>query len=272
MPTLDTTRRDQVTVEAETVEAALVEISSELGEDAEIMRAQKVHRGGVGGFFAKEMVQLTARRRRGQSAPLRPKQKGSGIAGVLERMAQDADAGDGDFRSALRRELASAPSDTETEGFLAAVGWEEDSAGNLEDHTPPAIVSSEPAADAVTPAVDDEGAAEIAPEPIAVGPVLQTVPPLDEPVTFGVEPASEPTPTAGEVIPVAFPVEPEFDEAAAIEIERVAPEPVAEPVAEAIPDDVVSSRLDGVDAPEGMGAVDWGTTSLLRLGSRSDCR
>ena len=65
MPTLDSTRKDQVTVEAETVEDALVKISAELGEDVEIMRAQKVHRGGVGGFFAKEMVQLTARRRRG---------------------------------------------------------------------------------------------------------------------------------------------------------------------------------------------------------------
>ena len=73
MPTLDTPREDQITVEADTVEAALAEITTKFGEDAEIMRAQKVHRGGVGGFFAKEMVQLTARRRR-QSAISRPRQ------------------------------------------------------------------------------------------------------------------------------------------------------------------------------------------------------
>jgi hypothetical protein len=49
-----------VTVEAETAEEALERISAELGPEARIVSAQRVRRGGIAGFFAREMVQLTA--------------------------------------------------------------------------------------------------------------------------------------------------------------------------------------------------------------------
>ena len=51
-----------VTVEAPTAEEAIDRLSAVLGPDIDIVTAEKVARGGVGGFFAREMVQLTARR------------------------------------------------------------------------------------------------------------------------------------------------------------------------------------------------------------------
>src|SRR5690606_11279616 len=54
---------DALTVEAGTAEQALAEISSRLGPDAEILDARKVPKGGIAGFFAKELVQITARSR-----------------------------------------------------------------------------------------------------------------------------------------------------------------------------------------------------------------
>src|SRR5882724_9104746 len=51
-----------VTVEAPTAEEAIDRLSAVLGPDVDIVSAEKVARGGVGGFFAREMVQLTARR------------------------------------------------------------------------------------------------------------------------------------------------------------------------------------------------------------------
>src|SRR6266513_1020655 len=52
---------DLLLVESPTAEEALDRLSSLLGPDVEIVAAGKVARGGVGGFFAREMVQLSAR-------------------------------------------------------------------------------------------------------------------------------------------------------------------------------------------------------------------
>src|SRR5205823_1281508 len=57
---------DLLLVESPTAEAALERLSALLGPDVEIVAAGKVTRGGIGGFFAREMVQLSAR------APSRP--------------------------------------------------------------------------------------------------------------------------------------------------------------------------------------------------------
>src|SRR5438445_208289 len=51
-----------VTVESPTAEEAIDRLSAVLGPDLDIVSAEKIARGGVGGFFAREMVQLTARR------------------------------------------------------------------------------------------------------------------------------------------------------------------------------------------------------------------
>src|SRR5947208_1776459 len=52
---------DLLLVESPTAEEALERLSSLLGPDVEIVAAEKVTRGGIGGFFAREMVQLSAR-------------------------------------------------------------------------------------------------------------------------------------------------------------------------------------------------------------------
>lgn len=259
MRTLDTTRKDQVTVEADSVEDALAEISTQFGANAEIMRAQKVHRGGVGGFFAKEMVQLTARRRR-ESAPPRLPQKSDGIADVLERMAQDADAEDSDFRTVLQREMAADGSDTVDGGLPAA------------ELNPP-LVDSAVAEDtsAATPDLNNESvvpsfgdAAEEMPMPVAVGPVQDLEPVLVEAHTYPVVEqgvATLPDPLVGTVVPVEFPTEPDLEEAASADTN------VADTDGPAISDSPDWWRTAAtIDAPDGMGSVEWSTTSLLRLG------
>ena len=50
-----------VIVEAATVEEALAEVTRQLGAAAEIVEAKKVTTGGLGGFFAREAVQVMAR-------------------------------------------------------------------------------------------------------------------------------------------------------------------------------------------------------------------
>lgn len=51
---------DLVVVEAPTAEEALDRLTQFLGPDVDIIAAEKVARGGIAGFFAREMVQLTA--------------------------------------------------------------------------------------------------------------------------------------------------------------------------------------------------------------------
>ncbi|MDJ0497878.1 MAG: hypothetical protein QNJ89_08615 [Acidimicrobiia bacterium] len=283
---LDTPREDQITVEADTVEAALAEISTTFGEDAEIMRAQKVHRGGVGGFFAKEMVQLTARRRR-QSAirpsqrpaappsPVPNKPEGDGIAGVLERMAQDADAADGDFRTVLRRELETGPVNTGSEGLLAAVGWETEA---NEDAAASADTPTEPPADhVVSEFVDADGDVDEVPEPVTVGPVLEVssespevapvfpevpaaapvIEPEDVNEVIEVEPTTEPVTFTAPVVPFDITAQPNRDEGSATE---------PEPQLAAAETQQADEPAEDYEAPPGMGRVDWSTTALLRLG------
>lgn len=290
----DINQEDKVTVEAETVEAALAEISTHFGEDAEIMRAQKVHRGGVGGFFAREMVQLTARRRR-EAAPVATKPETGhptdGIADVLERMAQDADAADGDFRTVLRRELSSRPSDTGSQGFLAAVGWEsetddEPSSRDLSMPEPqpepglPADPADEHPVPSFTEASDDGVEGDDVPKPVAVGPVLKVAPvfpdtasdetvEVDESTVIEVEAVSDPAPMSGRVVPFEFQAEAGLDHPEDLELEPAltlvnpdlsSPPEADEPTAE------VSPISEPPPAPPGMGRVDWSTTALLRLG------
>src|SRR2546426_11984223 len=63
-----------VTVESPTTEEAIDRLSAVLGPDLDIVSAEKIARGGVGGFFAREVVQLTARRPGGvpDARPVKP--------------------------------------------------------------------------------------------------------------------------------------------------------------------------------------------------------
>jgi hypothetical protein len=55
---IDAPSAETVTVEAATIEEALAQISVDLGPDARILSADRVRRGGIGGFFAKEVVEV----------------------------------------------------------------------------------------------------------------------------------------------------------------------------------------------------------------------
>lgn len=265
---LDSPNTETMTVEAATVEDALAEISGHFGEDAEIMRAQKVHRGGVGGFFAKEMVQLTARRRSDAApAPLRPKTRpqtppqGGGIMDVLERMAQSADAGDSDFRTVLQRELATTDQHEQVPALRAALVEPEPSdidipAGGIldEDHFVPPF-------------------AEDLPKPVAVGPALLSVPqPESELPTPPVE--DTPDETIGPLLDSPMSEEDDLVAAAVAAAEADATVESAPPGIEPNPEvQEVTDDADRwwrsaqpVDAPAGMGPIAWSTTALLRLG------
>lgn len=54
-------REDELVFEAPTADEALARVTEELGPEASIVNADKVLRGGIKGFFAKEMVQLRVR-------------------------------------------------------------------------------------------------------------------------------------------------------------------------------------------------------------------
>lgn len=271
---LDTPSPEQVTVEAPTVEDALVEISAQFGEEAEIMRAQKVHRGGLGGFFAKEMVQLTARRRDSAPAPLRLQDRarartqtgpqGGGIADVLERMARNADAEDSDFRTVLQRELASSEGNLapalpeETAARETAVGETEVEETAVEETAVEETEAApEPEPAGVRAPID--GAeyhfvppfAEEMPEPVTVGPVLRAI---AEPRLLEDDPEPEHVKPSSEVL--QFPTLENPNDAAVAAAMDANIEDLAQ----------WWRHAEAVDAPEGMGPIAWSTTSMLRIG------
>lgn len=79
MPADDTTT---ITIEADTVEEALGRLSTELGPGARIVRADRVRKGGIAGFFAREVIEIEA------EAP----EKGAGVAGAFDRLLAAAES------------------------------------------------------------------------------------------------------------------------------------------------------------------------------------
>jgi hypothetical protein len=69
-PTVEPIEGATYVAESATAEAALAEVHAHLGPDARILDARRVLRGGVGGFFSREVVQLHAAA--GSSAPAVP--------------------------------------------------------------------------------------------------------------------------------------------------------------------------------------------------------
>lgn len=60
MPTPSAPDRATLTIEADTVEDALARLNAEAGPEARILRAGRSRRGGVAGFFAREVVEIVA--------------------------------------------------------------------------------------------------------------------------------------------------------------------------------------------------------------------
>ncbi|GBE24894.1 hypothetical protein BMS3Bbin02_01176 [bacterium BMS3Bbin02] len=108
-----------VTVEADTVEQALAEVTTRYGEMTEVVNAEKVHRGGLGGFFAKERVRIT----------VRPPDLDSGVAAgvdaMFDRLAAAAEVQDRSFDSMLNTHLANATElRDDTRVLFEAAGWD----------------------------------------------------------------------------------------------------------------------------------------------------
>lgn len=99
---------DVLVVEAATAAQALHEVAGKLGERAEIVAAEKVRRGGVAGFFSREVCRLTVRV--GGAEP-------AGLDQMLSRMTEQVQAEEADFAGMLRARMA----DTEVQPDSAAV-------------------------------------------------------------------------------------------------------------------------------------------------------
>ena len=89
--------------EAATAEDALAEVTAVLGPDAEIVSATKTLRGGFKGFFAREVVQLTARPRLPAGTSERD---GSALGRVLTDLAASEEHRETAFGTVLRERLA----------------------------------------------------------------------------------------------------------------------------------------------------------------------
>lgn len=107
LPTTETPPASPVTIEADTVEEALARVTSELGPDATIVSAERVRRGGIAGFFAREVIELIA--------------EPGGALPILEAPAPEApaivappapEAPTGGVETAFQRLLAAAEEDT----------------------------------------------------------------------------------------------------------------------------------------------------------------
>jgi hypothetical protein len=154
---------ETIVVEAPTAEEALQTVAERLGADAEIVSVEKVHRGGLGGFFARELVQIHARRPQPSAAQEAPPmtdtsgEEQTALQRVLAALAGDADAQERTFQDALRRQLSTLDPAAAAELGMPGVGV----LGAAAAH------EANAAAEAVDPAQ------EVPPPPIAVGPLAR---------------------------------------------------------------------------------------------------
>jgi hypothetical protein len=144
----------EILVEAPTASQALAEVTSRLGPRARILEASKVTRGGIGGFFAREMVQLRAHPDAGDAEPAaldagqldhRSVTTTAGGETGLDRLLGEAAADVGrreeTFGETLRRHLvtgqAPAPLADEAMGFADALAAVRLSVAPAVAHPPP---------------------------------------------------------------------------------------------------------------------------------------
>lgn len=252
---VDATHPDALTVEAPTAEKAIAQVHERLGPDAEIVAADRVLRGGLWGFFPKQVVQLTARpvtggadapatgerptpAEDGQPAastevseprpePRRPAPPvaGGDIGSVLARLSAEQDNAEEGLGEALRRHLG-----VTIDGEVAS----------------PRVPDPQPATTAMSstsgwapPAIDTD-----APR---VSPAPDTVPDAANSLLADLAAGANPTaPATRPTAPVASPATP------------ATPEPT--PPADSLPVTIDDVEWDG---PEG---APWSGRGLLMLG------
>jgi flagellar biosynthesis GTPase FlhF len=240
----------------------LAQIRAELGPDAVIVARREDTEGGVGGFFARRMIELDAR------------PAGAGIDvvadGVAEPPRDDPSDGVPSFEQHLQILLGATNGSSEpaatrhlgAEGPQApAVPFERAdaaaAAGRVSAWVPDLPPPDEPAAEAVEP---EPGPVVVEPEPVAVEPEPEPEPvavePEPEPEPVAVEPEPEPAAMEPEPGPELVAVEPEpapEPEPVAVEPEpepepaAVEPDPEPEPV---VPEPVAAAEVPPVPAEE----------------------
>jgi hypothetical protein len=133
MPADDTTT---ITIEADTVEEALGRLSTEVGPGARIVRADRVRKGGIAGFFAREVIEIEA------EAP----GKGAWVAGAFDRLLAAAESAaptrthDEPPTPVIARPTLVAPVQATTAPVMVTVDW--DSARMLELGLPGVLVQA----------------------------------------------------------------------------------------------------------------------------------
>jgi hypothetical protein len=224
-----------IVVEAATAEEALAEVAGRLGSDADIVSVEKVLRGGIGGFFAREQVQITARPR-GAAEPADG--SNSDMGRLLAQLASANEADERSFAETLRTHLRpSSQADTKQTSVRppdqprsAARGRKQQGAEVLADLR----------------------LEEAAPRPVAPAP-LPPLPALSD--ESPVEAVAAPAPA----------IEPSAEPAPAVES---SPEPAPAPAAPSLdraPEALVAAQpvLGPTIAP---GMPEWSSDNLRRLG------
>lgn len=222
--------------EGETVEEVLAEVRATLGADAEIVEANKVRRGGLGGFFAKESVEVMARPRAAHPAPdadpVTPASLQDIVAAISARedATRTEDATRADDAAGPEVPAPSAPAHPTV--TTAPTGIPSAPSAPTAPWTPPADSGFEPFAPEAMPRLSTEGgafsevlqriAADAGPE------VADAVERLGGPLTEGLRPVG---PQAVAAQPAAAPAVPAQPVAAAPPAV-----PVANPQPPALPD------------------------------------
>lgn len=102
---------DVVMVEAATADDALSDVTRRFGADATILGASKVLRGGLGGFFAKEHIQLRVLPRPTRATPDAPtpstgEAPSPAVSHLLRKLTDSVDTRERRFADALRSQVA----------------------------------------------------------------------------------------------------------------------------------------------------------------------
>jgi len=107
--------------EATSLEDALVQVRHELGDDARIVSAEKVRRGGVAGFFAKETYEITVDVDGGGDLADPADADGAAPASILDLADAVSAAEAAPAPSAAPAVMGRAPLSTETRSFAAVL-------------------------------------------------------------------------------------------------------------------------------------------------------
>ena len=280
--TIDDVGGGMLVVEAPSVEDALAAVAEQIGPEGTIISAEKVSRGGVGGFFAKEIYRVSFQTTPQDHVPLETVADAPAplidVRSVVDRTAALAAAEDSvlDLRDGI---------DNSTAAVDRVLEWEE---APVEAAVPapapaPAAPSSTPATfgEALRAQLEARGAAPQAPTASAAAPVVDAAPVPSATVATPTVPTASPTPTArqhqaAETYAAAAPQAPAVQpQAPVVRSETaVAAQPTSAETTLVVDTETEPQSRPGRTslghAPDGVvpgtGSVQWNADALSRLG------